>query len=411
MSPALVRARIEAVSSSDEVAWPSPPTWLRWRWLTEGLVITVMVAVVVVGAVTYRRDLEGALLAHAMLALCIGALGCAAAGLSLRRGLRWFRWPALAVVSLGPIVAGLGGIDPIVEWNLAIFTACLLTMDGARLLVCAVVAAAANLAGVLLHNKGVGIDQVALAATAATVAFAAIGSAVRAQRSYWHQLSLHSRELAAAREQTIAHGIAQERLRIARDLHDLIGHQLAALNLRLGAAEIHLDSDLAMARGDLQAARGNIQTVLAETQRLLTVLRSPDGLASQVVNDYSQIGALVATNRDAGLDVDVTMPPDAPLLTQEVSRAAYRIVEEALTNAAKHGVGTVSLTLSASPDALTITVGNVAIEDAPPDDRHGYGLVGMRERAASVGGTIQTRRDGAWFWLTATLPVDGKENT
>jgi len=138
---------------------------------------------------------------------------------------------------------------------------------------------------------------------------------------------------------------------------------------------------------------------------VLTVLRSPDDKASAIV-DFSQLPALVDETRQAGLDVDATLPQPAPDLTPEVSRAAYRIVQEALTNAAKHGSGTVTLNVVIEDARLRITVVNL-IGHPEQDARKGYGLVGMRERAASVGGTVESRRDGNLFWLTAALPMSG----
>jgi signal transduction histidine kinase len=389
--------------------WPTPPLWLRARRAPEWVVATVIVATVVVGVVTYTKSLSGAPLFHAGLALTASGLGAAAAGLSLRVRTRWCRWPSLALVAAAPLVAGAMGVDPIIEWNLAIFTGCLLAIDGARLWVTAGVAAVANFAAVRGYGStGVvtltaSSNTIALAAAVSAVGFVALGSSVRTQRRYWRQVELRSHELVAARDETVAHGIAQERLRIARDLHDLIGHQLAALNLRLGAAQVHLADNPGLASEDLDAARGNIQTVLAETQRILTVLRTPSDAPDGAVPGYDQIPTLVAASRAAGLDVEADYPTRPPALSDEASRAAYRIVREALTNATKHGTGTVSLTLRDDAGSLAIQTVNVARSDAESD--RGYGLVGMRERAASVGGAVETRREGTLFWLTATLPL------
>ena len=387
----------------DTHTWPVTPVWLRLRLLPELAVALVATAVVVVGIVTYHRDLAAPLLAPAMGALGAGAVGVALAGISLSRRAHWCRWPAFALALAAPLVAALSGVDPIVEWNLAIWTACLLVMDGITVWVGALPVAAVNYLAVWLFNRAGVVDMTALAAAGGAIAFAGVGAAVRTQRAYWREVELRARELVAARGEAVAHGVAQERLRIARDLHDMIGHELAALSLQIGAAEVHLISDPVAAGDDLAGARRHIQTVLAETQRVLTVLRGPDEKAS-AITDFSQLPELVAETRQAGLDVEASWPDSAPELTPEASRAAYRIVQEALTNATKHGTGTVSLNIAIEDAALRITAVNLA--GPPVDDGHqGYGLVGMRERAASVGGTVETRRDGALFWLTATLPL------
>jgi len=383
--------------------WPVTPLWLRLRRLPEVAVGVVATAVVVVGVVTYCRDLSPPLLAPAMWALSAGAVGVALAGLSLIRRLRWCRWPALALVLAAPLIAALCGVDPIVEWNLAIWASCLLVMDGTPVWVGALPVAVVNYLAVWLFDRAGLVDMTGLAAAAGAIAFAGVGAAVNTQRAYWREVGLRARELVAARGEAVAHGVAQERLRIARDLHDMIGHELAALNLQIGAAEVHLDSNTAAARDDLAGARQHVQTVLAETQRVLTVLREPDERASSIT-DYSQLPTLVEQTRQAGLEVEASWPGHSPALTPEVSRAAYRIVQEALTNAAKHGSGTVSLNVTFEDATLRITAVNLA--GPPPANAHqGYGLVGMRERAASVGGTVETRRDGNLFWLIATLPL------
>ncbi|MCL2465110.1 MAG: hypothetical protein FWF28_08605, partial [Micrococcales bacterium] len=94
-----------------------------------------MVAIIVVGVITYAGDLTGGQLTHGLVALGVGGLGCAVACLSLRRRLGWCRWVALALVALAPQLAGLFGVDPMIQWNMAVFTACLLTMDAGLLLV------------------------------------------------------------------------------------------------------------------------------------------------------------------------------------------------------------------------------------------------------------------------------------
>jgi len=397
-------ARIEPMNSQDGPdTWPVTPLWLRLRRLPEVAVGVVATAVVVVGVVTYCRDLNPPLLVHGIVALGAGTVGVILAGFSLIRRLRWCRWPALALVLAAPLIAALCGVDPIVSWNLAIWTSCLLVMDGTTVWVGALPVAVVNFLAVWLFDRAGLVDMTGLAAAAGAIAFAGVGAAVHTQRAYWREVGLRARELVAARGEAVAHGVAQERLRIARDLHDMIGHELAALSLQIGAAEVHLSSDPAAAGDDLAGARRHIQTVLAETQRVLTVLREPDEKV-WVIADFSQLPALVEETRLAGLEVEASWPNSPPTLTPEASRAAYRIVQEALTNATKHGTGTVSLNVVIEDATLRITTVNLT--GPPIEDAHqGYGLVGMRERAASVGGTVETRLDGNLFWLIATLPL------
>jgi len=273
------------------------------------------------------------------------------------------------------------------------------------------VAPMTSFAGVVDVDAGGPVTEIAFVAAGSAVAFGAIGSAIRAHRRYWEQVALRSAELVSARDAAVSAGVASERLRIARELHDVIGHQVAAVNMRLGAAEVNLPPQATRSREELHAARGAIQTVLSETQHLLAVLRRPGETPDPAPDaDFSAVAATVQACRDAGLDVEAVLPADPPALSTEASRAAYRIIQEAMTNAAKHGTGPVSLVVGTDEDVLSIEVVNaVAVPDGSPRTLQGLGLVGMRERAASVGGTVETRRDQTRFWLTATLPLAGQE--
>ncbi|MER6790728.1 sensor histidine kinase, partial [Amycolatopsis mediterranei] len=105
-----------------------------------------------------------------------------------------------------------------------------------------------------------------------------------------------------------------------------------------------------------------------------------------------------------GLDVDAAVDTAPAGLPHTVGTAAYRIVQEALTNAQRHGDGTVSLRVAAEPGAVTIEAVNVSAPREAPS-RRGYGLVGMRERAASVGGRLEVREEGQLFWIRAVLDL------
>ena len=370
--------------------WPRAPVWLRLRHLPEALIGAVMVAVTLAGAVTYPGSVPDGHLLRAYLALAVGAAACAAAW-------RW-RWVALVLASGASFVAWWAGVDSIVEWNQAVFVTCLLVLRGMPMWWALVPAAAS--AGAVMLNGHSSDPGMALAAGVSTLLFAALGST---HRRYWDQVGLRAAALAAARDTAVARGVAEERLRIARELHDMIGHEIAVVSMRLGSAEVHLPDAPDLVAADLGAARTSIQTVLRETQRLLAVLRAPgEGpQAAEPVADAGQLPALVARCEESGLRVDATLP-DMPPLSVEVSRAAYRIVQETLTNAAKHGTGEVVLTVSVDGAWLRIEAVNATTSRRSGS---GFGLVGMRERAASVGGTFDTSREGNQFRTRARLPL------
>ena len=403
-SPPLPRWQNEGVIPDAPSDWPRPPLWVRWSRLPMWCVTGVMATCAVTGAIVYAVDYSGWQLLWAYAALLVGAGAGAAGFVTAFRNPPGVRWVALALAAIAPFVAAWAGIDPIIEWNLGLFAAQLLTMSGMGIWWALVPAAGAYFATVLAGKAG-WMDSNALIAAVSTIAFALVGLSLTTRRLYWEQVQLRTRELAAVRDLAVARGVAEERVQIARDLHDLIGHEIAAVNLRIGAAEVHLDDSPSQTRQDLEAARGNIQTVLAETQRILTVLRSPDE-DSQALADHRQIPALVDASRDSGLAVEASLPETIPDLRAETSRAAYRIVQEMLTNAAKHGTGEMSLRIDVDDGWLVIEAVNIAADEPVRDpSRHGFGLIGMRERAASVGGSLTTEVDGHLFWTRARLPL------
>ena len=389
-------------------AWPRPPLWARWPRLPVWCVAVIMAATAATGVIVYAGSYSGMRLAQAYAALAVAAAASAAAWVAAVRKPAGACWAALGLAAAAPFVAVWAGIDPIIEWNLALFATQLLVMTGTGIW-WALIPAAGAYAATLLADKTGWLDSNALIAPVSIIAFALIGLSLITRQRYWEQVRLRAQELAAARDSAVARGVAEERVRIARDLHDLIGHEIAAVNLRIGAAQIHLEDSPSQAREDLDAARGNIQTVLAETQRLLAVLRSGDD--SQALADHRQIPALVDASRQAGLAVEVSLPDPWPPLQPETSRAAYRIVQEMLTNGAKHGTGEMSLRVSA--DAGWLVIESVDVTASQPDPSHtGFGLVGMRERAGSVGGSLTTEADGRLFRTRARLPLEpGKENS
>jgi signal transduction histidine kinase len=340
-------------------------------------------------------------------------------------GLAW-RWDrvGLGLTIAAPLAAAALGQDPILAWNLAIFTAFLLCLRGWNPFLVGGLIGAVNYAATAwaVHagyapsgtpatwtgaSDWLSVD--ALVAGGVAVAAAGIGSGVRAHRGYQAELARRNKETMALRDAETARALAEERLAIARDLHDLVGHQTAVLNLHLGAAEVHLFTDPAQAKQELEQARQSVRAVLGETQRILSVMRV--GAGDNSAAGYDQLDGLVEEFQKAGLTVDATITTRPETLGRNTSRAAYRIVQEALTNAAKHGSGGVSLRVLSTDDGwLDVETVNVRA-DRTGESGHGLGLTGMRERAQSVGGTLDASADGSLFWLRARLPTSGGSQT
>ncbi len=390
---------------------PRAPVVLRRPRLVENVVLVLLALIAIVDAVTAARGPVSNQLAtgavHGWVPGAYLALAVAAGGIVLAW---WHPWPGLVLIAAAPLVSALLQWDPIATWNLAVFATFWLTVRVLPGLPTGLIVGVCNVAAVTLATGAFSPRQpTASIAGIAAVAAAGAGSAVRGHRLYWQSLEERARQASVTREAEASGRVAQERVRIARDLHDIVGHEVALVSLHLGTLEVHLPDDADAARADLTAARHGLQAVLAGTQQLLHVLRTGPGQDSTApAAGYDHIDDLVIAARTAGLDVEATVDRPAVPLSPAVSAAAYRIVQEALTNAHKHGTGAVSLTIDVDEQTVRIEVVNVRkpAESPTGDSPSGYGLVGMRERATSVGGWIDTNADDTLFWLWAQLPID-----
>ena len=206
-----------------------------------------------------------------------------------------------------------------------------------------------------------------------------------------------------------AHGeaVAGERATIARELHDVIAHSVSVMTVQAGAARLLLDEEPSRARESLLAVEATGRQALAEMRRLLGILRGDEhaaGLSPQP--GISDIGALVQHVRTAGLPVDVIVDGDPTALPPGVDLAAYRVVQEALTNALKHaGAARAEVSIRYGEKALQLAITNDG--RVPHNGRVGHGLVGMRERVILYGGEFQAgpRSEGGYA-VQATLPLD-----
>jgi signal transduction histidine kinase len=207
----------------------------------------------------------------------------------------------------------------------------------------------------------------------------------------------------AAADLAVERGVAEERLRIARDLHDAVGHEVAVISMNLGAAEVQLPDGSAGARAALTAARVGVKGVLNEIQQILDVLRRGDaGADAAPVADVGQISDLVNTLQAAGTPISASID-HIGLLNPGVSAAAFRIAQEALTNAQRHGTGPIRLSVSSDAHEVIIDVQNARPSHEPARRGSGYGLTGMKERAESVGGRLEVIADAKTFHIRAHL--------
>jgi signal transduction histidine kinase len=198
-----------------------------------------------------------------------------------------------------------------------------------------------------------------------------------------------------------------ERARIARELHDVIAHSVSVIVVQAGAAEPLVDESPEQAREALRSIRSTAGDALAEMRRLLGILRAADDeLTLTPQPSIAQLEPLLGQARAAGLDVGFRVSGRPRPLAPGVDLAAYRIVQEALTNTRKHGNATrAEVALRYRADELEVEVVDDGV-GASPVANGGHGVVGMRERAALYGGTIDVgARPGGGFGVRAVLPA------
>ncbi|NRG41061.1 sensor histidine kinase [Rathayibacter sp. VKM Ac-2835] len=346
-----------------------------------------------------------------------GYLGVASSGAGLAALVTAHPRTALALVAIGPIIDAAFGNNPTGLWSTGCFVALLLTLRGFSWIATSAVLAPANGVAAWLSagTLDLSVDPSVSIAPFAVLVTAAIGSASHSNARYAAALEQRAVDAELGRQSAVDRSVAQERVRIARDLHDSVGHRIAVVSMHLGSAEVNLRGNPERTRSDLVRARAALRQVLDETQQILTVLRveqtSRESL--QPTADHRAVPRMIAEFREAGVAVEARidgLDRDLPAVT---SSAVYRIVQESLTNARRHGREGVFLSITeVSGPRLRIEVAN--LPGPGPDGSlpsGGNGLVGMRERAESIGGTLESGEEGPLFWIRAELPVTGGEST
>jgi signal transduction histidine kinase len=234
----------------------------------------------------------------------------------------------------------------------------------------------------------------------------ALALAASARRAAIEAVRDRAERAEATREVEASRRVAEERLRIARELHDVIGHHVAVVGVQAAVASRLLDTKPDAARTALEHVQDASEAVLAELGSLVRVLRdpgeaAPDGPAAGL----DALDRLLDEARSAGLELTATTVGARRPLPPVLDLAAYRIIQESLTNARKHGAGAAALRVEYGPDELRVTTTNRVRAEPPGVPDGGFGLVGLRERAAAVGGALSTRAADGRFVLSATLPL------
>ncbi|HEY9412434.1 MAG TPA: histidine kinase [Jiangellaceae bacterium] len=221
---------------------------------------------------------------------------------------------------------------------------------------------------------------------------------------------LEARTLRAERETERERRLAaaEERTRIARELHDSAGHALNVILVQAGAARLLHTRDPDRSRLAIVTIEDVARGTIGEIDRLVHALRDDQDLEPPA--DPAALDDLLDRHRLAGLSIATDLRGRRHDMPRSVSWATYRILQEALTNAARHGTGNAEVTVSFETDAVDITVTNpiprhgLAAGSEPNRDTGGHGIVGMRERATLLGGTLMTAAEAGSFRLHARLP-------
>ncbi|MFH8989806.1 sensor histidine kinase [Streptomyces sp. NPDC017940] len=239
-----------------------------------------------------------------------------------------------------------------------------------------------------------------IAAAVWVVAVIAVSELARTRREQWTR-QREERELAARRRAD------EERLRMARELHDVLAHSISVINVQAGVGLALLDSDPEQARTALTTIKAASKEALGEVRQVLDTLRAPGAAPRAPAPGLDRLPELVEQAHSAGLTVTVTTEGRGEALPPGADLAAFRIVQEALTNVVRHsGSRTARVLVRRAPDAVTLSVDDEGPATGARAGGSGNGLAGMRERAAALNGTVEAgpRPDGG-FRVTAVLPT------
>jgi signal transduction histidine kinase len=239
----------------------------------------------------------------------------------------------------------------------------------------------------------------------------AVGDATRSRRAYVAEVEERARRAEQSRDDEARRRVVEERVRIARELHDVVAHHIAVIKVQATGAKHILEHRPELVAPALDHISRSSDAVLKEIASVVGLLRGSDDLdggeapATEPTRGLARLSGLLDDLAAAGLRVDHRRLGEARELPALVDLAAYRIAQEALTNAQKYGDGTAWLTVSYTATGVTLEIIN-PVRPGPAPAGSGYGILGMRERAVSTGGALTVRpgEDGR-FAVRAELPA------
>jgi signal transduction histidine kinase len=331
------------------------------------------------------------------------------------------RWPGLTLAVSGLLAAALvhidgsAGIPAVLAPAVALYSLALTRTRRTQLLAGVATVGAVLAAELLHHGHPAHPEHPSLLQTLGHVLLVAIpllaAAVVRAHRSYLSLLTERFKLAEQAREQETERRAEQERMRIARELHDVVAHTLTTINVQAATAGQLLDRNPGLARSALDTIEHSSRDAINELRAILGVLRGREsaGAPRKPAPGIDDLAELVRRARNTGLDVELDVtgaPPER--LSEAVSLATFRIVQESLTNARRHAADApvqIRLDYGARRIALVVENGagtsrNGASNGATP----GIGISGMSERATALGGTLRAAPTATGFRVDAQLP-------
>jgi signal transduction histidine kinase len=331
------------------------------------------------------------------------------------------RWP-LGVFAASNLILfvyyslGYPGMSPAIPMGVALYTAGAaghlrwgLASTAFYMIVGAVVV------GLREHTPALQVLTLFLPQASLMIALVLLGDAVRSRRGWQAEVRERLARVEVDREREAQRRVERERLRIARELHDVLAHTIAVVSVQAGVAADVLSESPEQARAALRTIRSASREAMAELKATVGVLRTGERDGEQAPRAPSpglgQLDGLLAAARERGLRVEAEVAGEPRPLPALVDLTAYRIVQESLTNVGRHaGAAAATVTIRYEPGAVVVEVDDDGHGPGPAwaHPQPGFGLAGMAERSAVVGGTLEAGpRPGGGFRVKARLPLSG----
>ncbi|MDR3685911.1 MAG: sensor histidine kinase [Coriobacteriia bacterium] len=317
----------------------------------------------------------------------------------------------LGVTTLAAVVYEVGHFPPNIAWLaplVALYTVASLR-DRRVVIVAGVLSAAAQLGAAWFAVGSTGLLAESVRIIALLGVAGAMGDATRNRRAYVAEVEQRAADAERTRDEEARRRVDEERLHIARELHDITAHSLSIIAVQSGAAAHVIDSNPAEARKALDAIRRTSRDALDELRAMLGVLRAGEEGDAPLAPapGLARLADLIAPLTEAGYKVESHVDADLGEIPAVVEGSAYRIVQESLTNVVRHaGICNVMLCIRREEGALSITIDDDGNTPPTPVPAGGHGLAGMRERVTALRGTFEAApMPGGGFHVAARLPI------